>query len=134
MPGPGLTHERAYTETERAALAEEGKAFGFGIDAVLSLLGGTTLDIHLNADAWWSNVPARVWDYMLGGYPVIKKWLSYREHDVLSRALKPDEVAYVSEMVRRVAAILLMGQFLDDNYAAAKAVAMQWPPASIHGA
>jgi hypothetical protein len=28
-------------------------------------------------------VPSRVWAYTLGGYQVIKKWLSYREHDVL---------------------------------------------------
>jgi hypothetical protein len=57
---------------------------------------------------------------------VIKKWLSYRERDVLGRALLPDEVAYVSEMVRRIAAILLMGQTLDANYAASKAAAVEW--------
>ena len=62
-------------------------------------------------------MPARVWSYTLGGYQVIKKWLSYREHDVLGRALKPDETAYVSEMVRRIAAILLLGRDLDKNYA-----------------
>ena len=72
------------------------------------------------------NVPTRVWDYTLGGYQVIKKWLSYREHDVLGRALKPDEVANVSEMVRRIAAVLLMGRDLDDNYAASKASAVAW--------
>jgi hypothetical protein len=57
---------------------------------------------------------------------VIKKWLSYREHDVLGRPLKPDEAAYVSEMVRRIAAILLMGSDLDANYAASKAAAVEW--------
>jgi hypothetical protein len=129
MPGPGQTNERAYTDIERAALAAEGKALKLTTDEVLGLLGETTVDVHLNDQAWWANVPVRVWDYMLGGYPVIKKWLSYREHDVLGRALKPEEVASVSEMVRRIAAILLMGRFLDDNYAAAKAAAMPWPPA-----
>ena len=93
---------------------------------MLALLGETTFDIHLNGDAWWGNVPARVWDYTLGGYQVIKKWLSYREHDVLGRALKPDEAAYVSEMVRRIAAILLMGPRLDKNYADSKAAAVEW--------
>jgi hypothetical protein len=39
----------------------------------------TTRDIHLNADAFWSNVPARVWEYTLGGCQVMKKWLFYRE-------------------------------------------------------
>lgn len=40
---------------------------------------------------------------------------------MLSRRLKPEEVAYVSAMVRRIAAILLLGPALDDNYAALKA-------------
>lgn len=126
MPGRGLAKERDYTEPERAALAAEGTALGLSLDEVLALLGDKTLDIHLNGDAWWSNVPARVWDYTLGGYQVIKKWLSYREHDVLGRALKPEEAAYVSEMVRRIAAILLMGPALDKNYADAKAAAVEW--------
>ncbi|MGH6811426.1 MAG: hypothetical protein ACREDM_03490 [Methylocella sp.] len=38
------------------------------------------------------------------------------------RALKPDAAAYVSEMIRRVAANLLMGAALDGNHAAAKAM------------
>lgn len=126
MPGPGLVTERAYTEAERAALAQEGETIGLSLDEVLALIGDKTYDVHLNADAWWSNVPARVWEYTLGGYQVIKKWLSYREHVVLGRALKPEEVAYVSEMVRRIAAILLMGPRLDDNYAASKATAVEW--------
>jgi hypothetical protein len=96
------------------------------LDQVLALLGETTFDIHLNADAWWSNVPARVWNYTLGGYQVIKKWLSYREQIVLGRPLKADEAAYVSEMVRRIAAILIMGPRLDANYAASKAAAVEW--------
>ena len=126
MPGRGLMNARAYTEAERAALAAEGKAIGLSLDEVLALLGDKTFDIHLNGDAWWSNVPERAWDYTLGGYQVVKKWLSYREHDVLGRALKPDEAAYVSEMVRRIAAILLMGPALDANYAASKAAAVEW--------
>lgn len=54
-------------------------------------------------------------------------WLSYREHGVLGRALLPGEVAYVQEMVRRIAAILLMGPALDASYAAVKADAWPWP-------
>ena len=126
MPGPGLATARAYTDAERDALSHEGKTLGLSLDEVLSLLGDTTFDIHLNADACWSNVPARVWDYTLGGYQVIKKWLSYREHAVLGRALKPDEAIHVSEMVRRIAAILLMGPALDANYADCKAAAVSW--------
>lgn len=126
MPGRGLITERAYTDAERAALTVEGKVLGLGLDDVLALLGTKTFDIHLNADVWWSNVPERVWHYTLGGYQVIKKWLSYREYGVLGRALKPDEAAYVSEMVRRIAAILLMGRDLNRNYAESKASAVEW--------
>ena len=74
----------------------------------------------------WTNVPANVWEYTLGGYPVIKKWLSYREKAILGRALKAEEVAYVSEMIRRIAAILLFSPALDANYESAKASAVEW--------
>ena len=126
MPGNGLVNERDYTPAERAAMEQEAKALGMSLDGVLTLLGERTLDVHLNADTIWTNVPANVWAYTLGGYQVIKKWLSYREKEILGRALKPEEVAYVSEMVRRIAAILLLGPALDANYEAAKANAMQW--------
>ena len=49
------------------------------MDDALPTLGETTLDIHLNDRAFWRNVPAAVWTYRLGGYQVLKKWLSYRE-------------------------------------------------------
>jgi hypothetical protein len=58
---------------------------------------------------------------------VIKKWLSYREHGVLGRALRPDEVGYVQEIARRIAAILLLGPALDACYAACKANPYLWP-------
>lgn len=131
MPGLGLVNERDYSATEQSALAEEGKALGMTLDDVLALLGGRTFDVHLNADTMWTNVPANVWDYTLGGYQVIKKWLSYREASILGRALKPDEMAHVAEMVRRIAAILLLGPALDANYQAAKANAAEWKEGRI---
>lgn len=51
---------------------------------------------------------AAIWDYKLGGYQVLKKWLSYREHKVLDRALSPEEVQYFADTARRIGAILLM--------------------------
>jgi hypothetical protein len=66
----------------------------------------------------WSAVPVKVWDYTLGGYQVLKKWLSYREFDLLGRALRADEAAYFSQVVRRIAEILLMGPELDASYQA----------------
>ena len=53
-------------------------------------------------------MPAAVWDYKLGGYQVLKKWLSYRERPVLGRPLMPAEVQHFAETARRIAAILLL--------------------------
>ena len=69
-------------------------------------LGETTYDIHLKDNAYWRTVPAAVWNYRLGGYQVLKKWLSYRERKVLERALRVEEVQYFSETARRIGALL----------------------------
>ena len=42
------------------------------------IFSDTMFDIYLNDRAYWRNVPANVWGYKLGGYQVLKKWLSYR--------------------------------------------------------
>ena len=97
MPGQGRVVERPYTEQERAALGSGAAA-----------LGDTAFDIHLNDSAYWRNVPAAVWSYKLGGYQVLKKWLSYRERGVLGRALNPDEVQHFTDTARRIARILLL--------------------------
>ena len=96
MPGQGRVVEREYTADERAALGD-----------TISVLGRTTFDIYLNGNAYWRNVPAAVWRYKLGGYQVLKKWLSYRERGVLGRALLPEEVLYFAEVARRIGAIVV---------------------------
>ena len=96
MPRQGRTVERAFTGSERSALG-----------TTLDTLGETTYDVYLNDQAYWRNVPANVWNYRLGGYQVLKKWLSYREQKVLGRELRPVEVQYFSETARRIGAILL---------------------------
>ncbi len=70
------------------------------------VLGETTFDIYLNDRAYWRNIPAAVWNYKLGGYQVLKKWLSYREHKVLGRPLHPHEVQHFTNTARRITAIL----------------------------
>ena len=97
MPGHGRVVERPYTAHERAALGES-----------VPILGETTFDVHLNDRAYWRNVPAAVWSYKLGGYQVLKKWLSYREHKVLGRPLLPSEVQHFTDTARRIGAILGM--------------------------
>ena len=78
-------------------------------------------DVYLNESACWKDIPAPVWDYTIGGYQVIKKWLSYREFDLLGRALTPDEAREVTHMARRIAALILLQPELDKNYQAVKA-------------
>jgi hypothetical protein len=73
-------------------------------------------DIYLNDDAYWRNVPETVWDYTIGGYQVIKKWLSYREKPLLGRGLTSDEVRYVTEMARRLTALIALQTSLDASY------------------
>ncbi len=95
MPGQGRAVERPYTPEEREALG-----------GALPVLGETTFDAHLNDRAFWRNVPAAVWRYRLGGYQVLKKWLSYRERPILGRPLSPEEVQRFAGIARRIAAIL----------------------------
>ena len=97
MPGQGRVVQRPYTPAERQSLnASQGS------------LGETTCDVHLNDRAYWRNVPAAVWDYKLGGYQVLKKWLSYRERAILGRPLTPDEIAHFTTTARRITAMLLV--------------------------
>ena len=96
MPGQGRLVERPYTPEERAAM-------GHG----LSVLGETTFDIYLNARAFWRNIPAPVWTYKLGGYQVLKKWLSYREREILGRMLTPEDVQHFTDTARRIEAIVV---------------------------
>ena len=34
------------------------------------------LDVYINDRVYWANVPADVWAMTIGGYPVLKKWLT----------------------------------------------------------
>ena len=96
MPGRGRIVERACTPEETTAM----------LDA-LPVLGDKTFDVYLNREAFWRNIPAAVWDYRLGGYQILKKWLSYRERKVLGRNLRAAEVQHFADTARRIAALLL---------------------------
>ncbi len=135
MPGKGRLIERDYTPEELAgsaavSAAKEEKSqqdAGATGGAGVTLLGDRTCDVYLNDVAYWKNIPLRVWDYTIGGYQVVKKWLSYREEKLLGRAMTKDEVRWVQEMARRIAAILLLEPALDENYRAVKARTYDWP-------
>lgn len=97
MPGPGLVTERRRPPDESTPLRGAKTA-----------LGKTTTDIGLNERAYWRNVPKDVWDYEIGGYQVLKKWLSYRSHPVLGRAMRGKEVSDFTEIAKRISLILLV--------------------------
>ena len=97
MPGQGRIVQRDYAADERTAL-----------DETTEISGNTTFDVYLNERAYWRNLPADVWNYQLGGYQVLKKWLSYRETKVLGRPLQPEEVQHFTDTARRIAAILML--------------------------
>jgi Type ISP C-terminal specificity domain len=81
----------------------------------------------LNNTAYWRNVPPAVWGFTIGGYQVMKKWLSYREFALLDRPLHMAEIKEVTAMARRLAALVLLQPALDDNYRAVVANTAVWP-------
>lgn len=115
MPGSGRADERNYAPDE-AACAEQA-----------ALVGLSTNDVYLNEDTYWSNVPAEVWETVIGGYQVLKKWLSYRQREILGRPLQLDEVRYFRDVARRLAKIRLLGTEFDQNYRACAESAYAWP-------
>lgn len=109
MPGRGRIVTRDYAADEAPAQAEA------------ALLGTHTQDVFLSTDGYWRNIPEAVWSFTIGGYQVMKKFLSYREQPLLGRALSPTEIRYVRDMARRLAALRLMAPELDANYRACAA-------------
>lgn len=58
-----------------------------------------------------------MWECRIGGYQVLKKWLSYRDRSIIERALTGEEVGHLQQTARRLAAVLLLGPELDAAYA-----------------
>jgi len=112
MPGSGKAVVRSYTEEEQEQLAPLTDAYPDSAQ----LLGNETLDIPLNDVAYWSNVPSPVWEYVIGGYQVLKKWLSYREMEITGQSLDSASVDQFKDIVCRLTLLVLLQPQLDDNY------------------
>lgn len=96
----------------RPFVAEELPAVGYG-----NAWGERTGDLYLNDDAYFVNVPELVWSYQLGGYPVLKKWLGYRQADRRDgQPLTDDERRSFRQIIQRIAALLALGPALDGLY------------------
>ena len=115
MPGRGIVDTRCATAEEAACGLLEAPVAA--VDAAASV-APAVLDIGLNSGAFWAGLPPAVWDYTLGGYPVLKKWLSYRSAAVLGRGLRLDEIEQFTQTARRIAALLLLAAELDATHAA----------------
>jgi len=126
MPGKGKIIERDYSTDERKAIERGAQLLGLTEEEALAHLGERTCDVYLNDVAYWKNIPERVWEYTIGGYQVIKKWLSYRELELLGRPLTPEEAREVMNMARRIAAIVLLEPILDANYEVIKDETFSW--------
>ena len=87
MPGRGKLVSRERTPKELSELAQGLAARGIPENEGLARLGSKVADVYLNDLCAWVNVPEMVWELYIGGYQVMKKWLSYREYGFLKRAL-----------------------------------------------
>lgn len=97
----GKWDERAVKETE-AARPEWGDLTG---------------DLYLNESIYLGNVPAELWRYELGGYPVLKKWLGYRQSNRRGESpLTLKELDELRAIIHRIAALLILRPQLDAAY------------------
>jgi len=126
MPAKGRIVTRSYDKHELEAIEKSCESQKISAKRIISLLGETTCNVFLNDKAFWKNIPINVWEYYIGGYQVIKKWLSYREEELLGRALKAEEAREVMNMARRLGAIILLQPALDENYKNIKAHTYLW--------
>jgi hypothetical protein len=86
--------------------------------------GDGTGDLYLSERILLGHVPSAVWGFELGGYPVIKKWLGYREARRRDGApLTLAEKDHLRSMVQRIAALLALRVELDALYERASAEA-----------
>jgi hypothetical protein len=78
--------------------------------------GEVTGDLFLNPTTYLRNVPDAVWRFELGGYPVIKKWLAYRDTRRRGGPITVEELDHLASMVRRIAALIAIRERLDQLY------------------
>jgi hypothetical protein len=126
MPGSGrVTIRDAYANDERQLITQAAEQLEEDASALITRLGNPT-DVHLNDVAYLSGVPASVWEFTIGGYQVLKKWLSYRDFAVTGRELTAAEAREAIAIVRRLTGIILLQPTLDASYEAIRASAFEW--------
>ncbi|MDE2284695.1 MAG: N-6 DNA methylase [Hyphomicrobiales bacterium] len=86
-------------------------------EALRTVWGDVTGDLFLNKSVLLSHVPPEIWRYELGGYPVLKKWLGYRQANRRNGTpLSLHELDELREIIWRIAAMLTLRPPLDAAY------------------
>lgn len=109
MPSSGRVVRRETGHGERPMLSS----------AQRGLLGEEVVDVYLNATTCWRGIPEAVWNFKIGGFQVLRKWLSYRDETVLGRAITREEARQFQSIARRLTELVLLTSDLDANYRAA---------------
>lgn len=79
--------------------------------------GETNGDLFISERVFFKNVPQSVWSYELGGYPILKKWLGYRDKGRRPETpLSLQEVDHIRGIVRRIAALQVLHERLNSYY------------------
>jgi hypothetical protein len=79
--------------------------------------GDVTGDLYLNESVFLCNVHVEIWRYEMGGYPVLKKWLGYRQSNRRGgSSLTRKELDDLRGIVHRIAALLTFHLVLDAAY------------------
>ena len=86
--------------------------------------GESTGDLYINDDVYFANVPKAVWSYEICGYPVLKKWLGYRQAGRRDgQPLTLAERQHFRSMIQRIAALLALHEVTDVLYERSAAAA-----------
>ena len=89
-------------------------------ESIRSEWGEVTGNLYLNERIFLANIPREIWRYELGGYPILKKWLGYRQANRrTSAALSLLELDNLRTIVLRIAALLVVRPLLDVAYSKA---------------
>lgn len=91
-----------------------------GDEQGLPAWGERTGDLYISETVFFANVPEAVWRFELGGYPVLKKWLGYRQANRRHNTpISADERRWFRSMVQRIAALGALYPVLDELYSEA---------------
>jgi predicted helicase len=69
--------------------------------------------VHINAKKWFAGIPSEVWEYHIGGYQVLEKWLKDRK----GKGLSSEEVVHYTRVVTAIAETINIQRSLDDLFA-----------------